>query len=72
MQHPIPEDAARVVSEVTSTRDVQRFSAKQLRLLGVKKVISLVLHHAGVHAHNVDSFPVKIPVKETGKTTFLT
>lgn len=38
---------------------------KQLLLLGVKNVIKLVLHHAGVHAHNVGSFMVKIPVVET-------
>lgn len=46
-------------------------SAKQLRLLGVKNVIKLVLHHPGVHTHDVGSFVVKIPVEERRKTMLL-
>lgn len=36
-------------------------------------MIKLVLHYAGVHAHNVGSFMVKIPVMETQrkKTQFI-
>lgn len=42
---------------------------KQLRLLRVKDVIKLVLHHAAVHANNVGRFMVEISVEATKKNT---
>lgn len=34
-------------------------------LLGVEEVVNLVLHNAGVCAHNCSSFGVKVPVGNT-------